>query len=70
MVALTLEALLLILGSVSVALTLALLVSVPARLELRTTVICALALSAKLPKVHVSVPVATLQLPCEVVLET
>ena len=67
---LVLAVLLAVLGSLSVALTLAALVKVPATLEVRTRVTWAVAFSAKLPKLHENIPLATPQVPWLVLLET
>ena len=65
-----LEELLLVTGSASVALTLALLASTPATLEVKTKVTCALALKASVPSRHVSIRLAKLQVPWLALLET
>ena len=65
-----LEVLLVVTGSSSVALTLAVFASVPATLEVKTSVTCAFAFAASVPSGQVSVPVAKLHDPWLALLET
>ena len=69
-VVVTLELLLVLTGSVSVALTDALLVTTPDAVGLNTTFTCAVAFNARFPTAHDNVPDATLQVPCVMLLET